>query len=185
MNPSHSKRQRPARAGRIFALLVGALLSSAGCQVQQIQRGSKVDFTARWALLPVLNNTEVPHAGERVEAIVGTLLRAHGIASLIAYPSVAGETGVAEVDDRSRYEAALTWARREGYAYAVTGSVEEWRYRNGLDGEPAVGLSVQVIAVPTGQVVWSASGARSGWGREILAATAQKLLGSLVSELPH
>ena len=44
-----------------------------------------------------------------------------------------------ELDERRRAELALRWAKDKGFLYGVTGSVEEWRYRNGLDGEPAVG----------------------------------------------
>ena len=33
---------------------------------------------------------------------------------------------------------AMDWARRQGLEYVICGSVEEWQYKNGLDGEPAV-----------------------------------------------
>ncbi|MCY1405315.1 hypothetical protein D9M71_205530 [compost metagenome] len=65
----------------------------------------------------------------------------------------------------------------------VTGSVEEWQYKNGLDGEPAVGVSLQVLETSSGKLLWSRSGARAGWSRESLAGTAQTVLRDLVGNL--
>ena len=86
-------------------------------------------------------------------------------------------------DDRERQIQALDWARQQRLAYVITGSVEEWQYKNGLDGEPAVGVSLQVLEPATGRVVWSSSGARAGWSRESLAGAAQKVLRELVGNL--
>ena len=63
------------------------------------------------------------------------------------------------------------------------GSVEEWRYKVGVDGEPAVGITLQLIDLPSGAVIWTASGSKTGWSREGLTATAQKLLVELTAPL--
>ena len=78
---------------------------------------------------------------------------------------------------------AMDWARQQKLDYVVAGSVEEWQYKNGLDGEPAVGISLQVLRPSSGQVLWSSSGARAGWSRESLSGAAQKVLDELVGEL--
>jgi hypothetical protein len=65
----------------------------------------------------------------------------------------------------------------------MTGAVDEWRYKVGVDGEPAVGLVLQVIDLGTGNVVWTATGARSGWSREALSAVGQKLMRDLLGDL--
>jgi hypothetical protein len=67
--------------------------------------------------------------------------------------------------------------------YAVTGTVDEWRYKVGVDGEPAVGFTLQVLDVPTGRVLWSAAGGRTGWSREALSAVAHQLLTRLSAPL--
>jgi hypothetical protein len=46
-----------------------------------------------------------------------------------------------------------------------------------------VGISLQVIDPASGQTVWSNSAARSGWSRESLAGSAQKVLKKLVATL--
>ncbi len=86
-------------------------------------------------------------------------------------------------DEKARQRAALDWARQQNLQYVLTGSVDEWQYKNGLDGEPAVGVTLQVVEPASGRVVWSNSGARSGWSRECLAATAQKVLRGTAQEL--
>jgi TolB-like protein len=78
---------------------------------------------------------------------------------------------------------ALEWARGERARYALTGTVDEWRYKVGVDGEPAVGITLQVIEVQSGNVIWSAAGSRTGWSRDAVSAVAQKLLRQLLSPL--
>jgi hypothetical protein len=145
---------------------------AAGCATSSIHHsGQFKDPTGAsrlWVLLPVQNLTETPQAGERVEAILDSVLRAYGIVHLAHYSGAQETNALPEIDERRRFEQALTWARVHKYMYAVTGSVEEWRYRYGTDGEPAVGISLQLLDVDSGRVLWSSSGARSGWGRETL-----------------
>lgn len=177
-------------SGVLSLLAVMGLLG--GCAVQEVQRGAALDAHARWALLPIMNHAETPQAGERAQAILATLLRVRGVADAREYAAAQkseGETeGLpeldAELDERRRFDEALNWAKGQGMVYGITGSVEEWRYKSGADGEPAVGLSLQVIDIATGRVLWSATGARTGWGRESVSGTAQKLLKDLLRDLP-
>lgn len=164
--------------------LIGTTTMAAGCVVREVQKGPALDRRSRWVMLPFRNQTETPQAGEKAESIISTILRANGLADLAPFRSPSENAGeIPELDERRRADRALTWARAQGYTYAVTGSVEEWRYRNGLDGEPAVGLSVQVVELGTTRIVWSASGARAGWGRDTLSGTAHQLLRALLADL--
>ena len=58
--------------------------------------------------------------------------------------------------------------------------MDEWRYKVGVDGEPAVGVTLEIVDVGTGATVWSGAGAQSGWSREALAAVGQKLIRNLL-----
>ena len=137
------------------------------------------DGKGRWIMLPVLNYSETPNAGEKAESIVGALLQVHGLHTLGHYPSPEGE--VLELNEQQRYEQALSWAKKEGFA-GVTGSVDEWRYKSGVEGEPAVGLSLRIVEIPSEKVLWSAVGARTGWGRDSVSGTAQRLIEDLLDE---
>ena len=88
-----------------------------------------------------------------------------------------------EPAEREAVARALDWARGEKARYALTGAVDEWRYKVGVDGEPAVGITLQVIDVQSGNVIWSAAGSRTGWSRDAVSAVAQKLLRELLSPL--
>lgn len=155
---------------------------SVGCGVRHAHQTQVLPRQARWVALPWTNLADTPQAGERAEAILTTLLRARGIQPDL--PPVEGfGADLALADGRQRAEHALSWARKEGFAFAITGTVTEWSYRSGPEGEPAVGLSVMVVELPGGEVVWSASGARSGWAREPVSGAAQVLLEELLAKL--
>jgi TolB-like protein len=142
-----------------------------------------LDHRARWALLPIVNNTDTPQAGLSAEAMIEHLLLGRGVDNLTRYPANLSRDSLFEPTERKASEEALKWARDQGLRYAVSGSVEEWRYKLGIDGEPAVGVTLRVLDLSTGKVVWSASGAKSGWSREALSAVAQSLIGKLLASL--
>ncbi|MBO3276565.1 penicillin-binding protein activator LpoB [Pseudomonas schmalbachii] len=156
-------------------------LVMAGCSSFTSERGSALPRDAEWGLLPVLNYSQAPQAGERVEQILLSVLAEDGVRPWV-YPELS-QSDPLLLDDRVRQNQALDWARQQKLAYVVTGSVEEWQYKNGLDGEPAVGVSLQVLETSSGKLLWSRSGARAGWSRETLAGTAQTVLRDLVRDL--
>lgn len=138
----------------------------------------------KWAMLPLLNRTETPLAGLRAESIVEPLLVQHGLTQLQLYPSALAKDSMLAADDRAAVDAARQWAQSQNIRYAIGGSVDEWRYKVGVDGEPAVGVSLMVWDLQTGQVVWSGVGGKSGYSREALSAVAQKLISKLIEDLP-
>jgi len=164
-------------------ILTLLLLSMVGCAVKQVYNPETLPLNERWVLLPVANLAEAPMAGERTEAILATWLQKKGISKLNRYRAADNDAGFPGLNEPLRVSQALDWAKKQSYTYALTGSVEEWRYKSGLDGEPAVGLSLRIIDLRNGQVVWAASGARTGWGYESLSGTANKLIGKLLNEL--
>ncbi|HVJ91667.1 MAG TPA: hypothetical protein VM580_17820 [Labilithrix sp.] len=156
-----------------------------GCAgpVTSVHRSGQVKVNTRWVLLPMENHSEAPQAGERVEAILETLLRKSGVSQLDRYPSPKEGDAQLFTSDRQRYDVAFAWAGEGKYDYAVTGSVEEWRYKSGLDGEPAIGVSMRVLELPSGKVVWAATGTQTGGSTENASGTALKLLDKLLQDL--
>ena len=162
-------------------LVLGGYGLLVGCMTQQYRDDAPVvERQAAWLLLPLVNYSQTPMAGERAEAILETRLHAAGVKSLVQYPSTPSDDGFPSLNERLRYEQALRWARHQGAEYAITGTIEEWRYKSGLDGEPAVGISLKILALPEETVIWSGSVARAGWSRESLAGTAQTVIDELV-----
>lgn len=163
-----------------FGWLVCVLLISA-CSTLDIGKAPAFAPKSTWVLLPVMNHTETPQAGLRAESIIDSVMRTDGNVSLLHYPANLNTESLFEPAERKTIENALQWAKSIHAAYAVTGSVDEWRYKVGVDGEPAVGITLRVWDVPTGQVVWSGTGGKTGWSREALSAVAQKLIRSLLA----
>lgn len=167
-----------------IALWLSALLLTGCAATTSSSTGQEaLDPQARWVMLPVINNTETPQAGLAVEALVEHHLRARGVVQLQRYPAALSRESLFEASERKLAEEAQTWARDQGARYAITGSVEEWRYKIGLDGEPVAGVTLRVIELDSGRVVWSGSGTRSGWSRDGLSAVGQQLISRLLGEL--
>lgn len=162
------------------ALIAPLILMASGCATLEHTPAASLDRQAKWVILPVANPSETPQAGLRMESLLESLLRSKGVQSLDNYPAAPGSDFLLDPRDRKAQETAMQWARDQGARYGITGTVNEWRYKTGVDGEPAVGITLQIINVQDGKVVYSASGARTGWSREALSAVAQKLTRDLL-----
>ena len=163
---------------RLFLLAGLAFLTA--CSTLDHSAPPPVSSKAQWVALPFANHTETPLAAGRAEAIAESLLRANGIGKLRRYPASLQQEALFETGERKPFEASLEWARKEGARYALTGSVDEWRYKVGVDGEPAVGIALSIIDVASGETLWSGAGGKSGWSREALSAVAQQLMRRLI-----
>lgn len=186
-------RQRRRRSARIVApacLLVLALASaSCGASVTRAQQTSPMPATARWVLLPFANHSETPQSAERVEALTETVLRLRGVSQLATYAGAPPDDSdkdlrAALLGDREHDAArARAWAKSHGFVYAISGSVEEWRYKSDLDAEPAVAVTLRVTDLSTDHVIWSASGTDTGPAREAASGTALRLVDRLLENL--
>lgn len=173
---------------QLFLVVVACLLISAcsSIQVNQANKPLPIENT-RWVQLPLMNLAESPRATERAEALIDTQVRALGIKQLVSYREhepVQQQETLLTLNDTLKYQSALKQARQHGYTLGIRGSVDEWRYKNGLDGEPAVGLTLQVIDIQTNQVLWSASGNKTGWGYANVTGTATNLITKLLDTMP-
>lgn len=167
-----------SKTGLTLGLLLALL---AGCTTFTGKSGDSFQRDANWGLVPLVNYSQTPQAGERGEQILLSVLSQRGLQPRV-YP-LAEQDEMLLFDDRERMIEALEWARSQDFDYVLSGSIEEWQYKSGLDGEPAVGISLRILEPATGRVLWSNSGARAGWSRESLAGTAQKVLHELVENL--
>jgi len=173
--PGHLLRPLKAMA---VALLLTALVA---CSTVDRGKAPALQANADWTVLPFANHTETPMAGSRAESVAEALLHARGVGRIKRYTSSAQAEALFDAADTKRQEQALAWAKEQGVRYALGGSVDEWRYKVGVDGEPAAGLTLQIIDVQSGEILWSGAGGKSGWSREALSAVAQKLIRELLN----
>ncbi|WP_299863807.1 hypothetical protein [Zoogloea sp.] len=164
---------------RLLLPCLAALLTA--CSVTDRAPAVRLEPDARWVVLPFANVTETPFAGQRAEAVSEGLLRVLGVADVRRYPASLASDNLFDNGAPKDADKSLEWARSQGARYALTGTVDEWRYKVGVDGEPAVGVTLSIVEVSDGRVLWSAVGAKSGWSRDALSAVAQTLIKSLLT----
>lgn len=172
--------QRFLQTRQLVAL--GALLFVSGCAtLDHSTPAAALSRSASWVILPVANQADTPQAGMRLETLLDNHLRSRGVQTVQTYPASLEPALLLDPSERASREQAMQWAKSQGARYGITGSVSEWRYKTGVDGEPVVGISLQIVQIDDGVVVYSASGAKSGWSREALSAVAQKLTRELLA----
>jgi TolB-like protein len=153
-----------------------------GCTKVQSESSITLPNTSSIAVLPFHNLAQTPQAGEKVEAILTSLLRSKGFVNVHTPPGEQGNNLALLLDDTKRIAMAKTWANEKGLEYGITGTIQEWAYRTGLDGEPAVGITLAVIKLPEDKVIWTATASRTGWGFENLSGTTMKVLNAMLTE---
>jgi len=111
------------------------------------------------------NYTDTPRAGMRASNIIEGLFLAKGF---IVKSHI--------TDKLPSMKKARKIAKEDGSKYFVYGGVSEWRYKTGIDGEPAVSFQVSLYKTKNSNLVWSATGSDSDWGNASIGTTAQDLL---------
>ena len=167
---------------RHSSLLMLAFVFLAGCSVMQSEQGSPIPKNAQFAVLPLVNLSQTPQAGDQAASVLTAILRAKGSQNVTLY--LPDDRNPLLYDSSERHREALQSARRDQAEYLFTGTVEEWRYKSGLDGEPAVGITLEIRRAEDNRVVWSGTSARTGWGREGLSVAAHRVLDKLADAMP-
>ena len=179
------KHPLPMTAAVALALVLSTLLGGCSSFTSGTSSGTApmaqaIAAADKIAMMPVANFTDVPQAGLRVEALLESALRQIGLRQLMVYPAELNTETLFEPGERKAQTEAEKWAKTQGVRYVVSAAVNEWRYKVGVDGEPAVGLMVQVKDLASGQVVYSSAGGRTGGSREALTAVGQQLTAELI-----
>ena len=117
------------------------------------------------SLFRLNNYTDTPRAGMRAANIV------EGI--LLAKEYKVTNHFIQKTPSRKQ---AQQLALQDGSQYFMYGGVSEWRYKTGIDGEPAVSIQLSLYKTEDAKLVWSATGADSDWGNSSIGTLTQKLL---------
>lgn len=143
-----------------------------------------IDPYSKIAVVPFSNHTETPLAGERAMSITAALLESQGFCNLSIYQNhYHGKILFPGMNQVESQEALLQWARSTHARYMMTGTVNEWTYKVGLDGEPVVGVSLELIDLSSGKMVWTAVGSQSDGSRIAVSTVGQELINRLLKGL--
>ncbi len=175
------------RLTRLLLLAAGTALL-AGCASSTIRTtpAPQLAADATWVVAPLANNTATPYAGERAMRITAALLAHHFQGStVLAMPEQPNPSGLPIDSGSVSPERVHAFAAQHQAQYVVSGSVDEWHYKTGLDGQPAVGFTLSVTDEKTGRVVWTGAASASGGSREGVAVLAQETLNGMVGRIAH
>ena len=137
-------------------------------QDQNATHEKKNDVTI--SLFRLNNYTDTPRAGMRASNIVEGILLAKGY-----------KVNSHLKDKLPNMKKARKIAKDDGSKYFMYGGVSEWRYKTGIDGEPAVSIQLSLYKTKKSKLVWSATGSDSDWGNASIGTTAQDLLDEMMS----
>ncbi len=156
----------------VFSIFIWLFLVSCA----SVYQTSKVNLNKKgvYAVVPFYNFTETPMAGLRASHILEGVLRAKGYRVYNRYWKEDDDLSTDEIKNLIRE------LKNKDVRYIVSGTVNEWRYKTGIDGEPAVSLTLYVIDAYTGSIVWSGSVSRSGYSFESLGVVAEKLIKKVI-----
>lgn len=125
-------------------------------------------------VLPFENYTETPLAGLRVKSITEGVLTSKGYK--IAFQQINQDKDYSPSEIKSMIEKL----KEDNIDYAITGSVNEFRYKTGIDGEPAVSITLKIYDIKEGRELYTSVGSKTGWSHESITTVAQKILNSII-----
>lgn len=167
---------------RTLALALAVVLMT-GCSTLIAEKGSQaIDMDQRFAVVPLLNLSETPQAGDKAASILAAVLRAQGVSDVRIY--LPPEGNLLMGDNQQRQSDAIADARADGAQIIIAGTVEEWRYKAGQDNEPAVGVTLMVSEASNRDLIWTGTAAQTGWGRDGLGTVGREVLEDLVQSMP-
>ncbi len=111
------------------------------------------------------NYTDTPRAGMRAANIIEGILKSKGY-RVISHVN----------EKKYSLKKAHKRAKEDDSKYFIYGGVSEWRYKTGIDGEPAVSLQISLYKTKNKKLVWSATGSDSDWGNGSIGTTAESLM---------
>jgi hypothetical protein len=121
------------------------------------------------SLFRLSNYTDTPRAGMRAANILEGILRTKGFDVISHIPQ--------ELPNRTK---AREIALADDSKYFIYGGVSEWRYKTGIDGQPAVSVMITLYETDSDKLVWSATGVDSDWGNSSIGLTAQNLFQTML-----
>jgi len=133
---------------------------------------------AKFLLIPLDNATDSEAASTALTEMTASALQAKGIAYVRMQerqPPVNAET--------NNKPTWLDYAKENGFTHLLRGTVTEYHYKTDLDGDPAVGLSMHIINVETGETQWQASSSATGFGLTSLSEAGQRAANKLVANI--
>ena len=168
-------------------VLLAGLVFLTGCSTTIINKNSRpivLPNSATLGVVPMENHTQTPQAGEKVAAIAAGVLQVRKARNIPIYHN---KTACEKIlSCAATYPSTATifnWAEKHNLDYVILGSVNEWSYKVGLDGEPEINITLSVVNVASGKTIWTAVGSKTGGSRSGLGDIGHDLIKKMLSSI--
>lgn len=162
-------------------LLASLILLISNCTSVHYNTHMPIACCQKWAVFDFNNLTQSPYANLRAQSIAAAILNTHNIAKVFIYKNKKQSLIDTSISSLSRKE--IEWALSKGIRYGLTGTITEWGYKNGIDGEPIVGITLSIIDLRNDKIIARAAGSKSGLSRQGVTYIAQNLLNKMLNKL--
>ncbi|SNR62660.1 hypothetical protein [Desulfurobacterium atlanticum] len=122
------------------------------------------------AVIPFVNYSETPLAGESAASITFGVLKSKGYRVKNFFEIKDEDLSVKEIKELKKS------LKEKGYTCIVGGYVNEWRYKTGIDGEPAVSVTIYIENPSTNSTLSTITLSSSSWGHKSISTLYQELL---------
>jgi hypothetical protein len=168
----------------VVVLMMLLIYLFSGCAHLQTSGNVEVDKKKDWIVLPFNNPAETPRAAEQVESILYGMLQKNITGNTYMYLKNPEDDLTLYLSHEQQLQEAKKWAISKNIHYGISGSVQEFHYRSGLDGEPTVGITLNLIDFTNShQTIWSATASRTGWGFQNLTGITSKVLATMFDNI--
>jgi len=161
---------------RVWILILLFIFS--GCSPMIQKSSSNLSRNGTYAIGTFWNYTQTPMAGLKASSIVESVLSQKNINTISLID------GVEEIEETQNQTKLIELQKQKAIEknanYLITGSVQEWRYKTGVDAEPAVSFSIKIIDLKDNRVVFNGVGAKSGLSYKSVSEIAQEIANSLI-----
>jgi len=120
----------------------------------------KINKNQTIEIMPFKNLSQTPYAGIKAALVAEGVLRSNGYYTIRGYKLI-NDKPILKKDINA--------------TYILTGKVIEWKYKTGIDGEPAVSVYVEIKNKKNGKIVFSSIASKSDSGYKSLGITAEEL----------
>ena len=161
-------------------ILLGSLLIFTACSSIVHKKATLLPSDKSYAIASFWNYTETPMAGLRAASIVESVLSEKTIA---LHSLIDGSDDVALKEGKQKlFILQKEQAQALGAAYLITGNVQEWQYKTGIDAEPVVSYTIKVIDLSNNAIVFNGVAAKSAWGHKSIGVVAQEIAKELIPQ---
>jgi uncharacterized protein YceK len=159
-------------------ILTFFILLFTGCSSHLTKKNVQLSSSKIYAIGSFWNYTETPMAGLRAASIVESVATQKGVK---LYSLTQGSDELAENNNKLNFlKKEMERAKALKADYLITGEVQEWRYKTGIDGEPVVSYTIKIIQLNDGSTQFNGVGAKSGWGHKSIGIVAQEIAQELL-----